>query len=229
MIGRRHAQLERLLSCRSWIELLLESWRQARQAGWEPAELALELQELLNWGASRVQLRLLVLRQLLAHVREVTAMCDAARRFQWAAGNKMTSDSCFYLTAAGARFFTRCQANVVPGDAGSATLAPQWKPGPRELWHGNQIVKRFRQPAHNQERILAAFQEQHWPLRIDDPLPGSAVEPKTRLRAAIRSLNSRQQRRLLRFWADGTGEGVGWEAVNNLRGPFPGQGPLHPR
>jgi hypothetical protein len=73
-------------------------------------------------------------------------------------------------------------------------------------------VKWFRVPAGNQEAILAAFQEQRWPVRIDDPLPcRHGTDPKERLHAAIRRLNGRQLRRLLRFRGDGTGMGVRWE------------------
>jgi hypothetical protein len=57
-----------------------------------------------------------------------------------------------------------------------------------------------------------AFEEEHWPPRIDDPLPKNPeLLPKRRLHDAIKSLNRNQKRSLIRFMGDGTGEGVRWE------------------
>src|SRR5262249_44432444 len=50
---------------------------------------------------------------------------------------------------------------------------PKWDADRRELWYGAVLCKRYRRPAPNQEKILAAFEEDGWPGRIDDPLdPG---------------------------------------------------------
>jgi hypothetical protein len=91
---------------------------------------------------------------------------------------------------------------------------PHWDANSRTLsWQG-QVVKEFRVPADNQELILAAFQEQDWPPRIDDPLPRSkGRDPKVCLRDTIRGLNKRQRLARLRFQADGTGTGVCWRSV----------------
>ncbi|MFO0969647.1 MAG: hypothetical protein U0793_29160 [Gemmataceae bacterium] len=60
--------------------------------------------------------------------------------------------------------------------------------------------------------ILLAFEEEGWPPRLLDPLPGKEnSDPKTRLNQAIRHLNDGQ--RILRFRGDGTGRGILWEAV----------------
>ncbi|MBI1900417.1 MAG: hypothetical protein HYS13_04785 [Planctomycetia bacterium] len=73
------------------------------------------------------------------------------------------------------------------------------------------MVKRFRRPAPNQERILARFEQLGWPERIDDPLPKAGeVVPTQRLHEAVKRLNGAQLRRLLHFWGDGTGRGVCW-------------------
>jgi hypothetical protein len=65
-----------------------------------------------------------------------------------------------------------------------------------------------------QEAILMAFEEEKWPPRIDDPLPGNAdLLPKRRLHDTIKSLNRNQKNCLVRFMGDGTGEGVRWELV----------------
>jgi hypothetical protein len=92
-------------------------------------------------------------------------------------------------------------------------LVPFWNVELRELHLGNILIKRFRRPARNQETILAAFQEDGWPRRIDSPLPScedtSAVD---RLHDGVKKLN-RQTRGLLRFRSDGLGQGVLWEFV----------------
>jgi hypothetical protein len=81
-------------------------------------------------------------------------------------------------------------------------------------------VKQYRVPSPNQEKVLAAFQEEGWPPHIDDPLPPVADEsPKDHLRDTIRSLNSSQKNRVLRFRGDGTGQGILWELVDGRAPP----------
>ena len=81
----------------------------------------------------------------------------------------------------------------------------------RELRLGLVLVKRFRQPAKNQELILAAFQEENWAAHIDDPLPGGDnQDAQDRLHDAVRRLNQ-QKEPLIRFMSDGLGKGITWE------------------
>jgi hypothetical protein len=91
---------------------------------------------------------------------------------------------------------------------------PRWDEQFRELrWQG-ELVKQFRLPAPNQEAILAALEEEGWPIRIDDPLPHLPdLDPQQRLHDTIKKLNLHQHRRLIRFRGDGTGKGIRWEAV----------------
>ena len=97
--------------------------------------------------------------------------------------------------------------------AGNAKILPVWDG--RSLWLGRKLVKRFGQPATSQTLILAAFQEQGWASRIDDPLPGGDnVDPRERLKEAVRGLNRFQKNRLIRFFRDGTGKGVMWELID---------------
>ena len=89
---------------------------------------------------------------------------------------------------------------------------PRWDSVLRELSVGSVIIKRFKQPAPNQELILATFEEQGWPTKVDDPLPPhAALVSKQRLRATIRSMNHRQSRDLIHFFGDGTGTAIRWE------------------
>jgi hypothetical protein len=82
---------------------------------------------------------------------------------------------------------------------------PTWEATPRRLVYRGQVCKQFTKPAPNQERILAAFQEEEWPTGIDDPLPAG------KLSATVESLNDRLQH--IRFRLNGDGTGVCWSPV----------------
>jgi hypothetical protein len=91
-------------------------------------------------------------------------------------------------------------------------LNPHWNVTRRELSLGGRIVKRFRVPARNQERILSVFEEAGWAEHIQDPLPATYdIDAPTRLHDAINRLNRCQINPLLRFRGDGRGTGVLWE------------------
>jgi hypothetical protein len=69
-------------------------------------------------------------------------------------------------------------------------------------------------PSPNQEAILDAFQEEGWPMWIDDPLsPLPDQPPKRRLHDTIKGLNRNREMELIRFRGDGTGQRVAWEIV----------------
>jgi hypothetical protein len=94
------------------------------------------------------------------------------------------------------------------------TLVPVWDAERHQLRVEATIVKEYKLPSPNQETILAAFEEEDWPPRIDDPLPVHPdLDPKRRLHDTIKSLNRNQRSQLLRFMGDGTGEGIRWELV----------------
>jgi hypothetical protein len=105
-------------------------------------------------------------------------------------------------------------ALVSPSRNGST---PSWDKDRRMLRYGTDLVKQFKVPAPNQELVLEAFEEEHWPTRIDDPLPVHAnIDPKRRLHDTINSLNRNQRVTLLRFLGDGSGEGIFWEQCGCL-------------
>jgi hypothetical protein len=89
---------------------------------------------------------------------------------------------------------------------------PHWDRANRVLTLDGRTVKRFRRRATNQEVVLSAFQEEGWPRRIDDPLsPQAEMDPKYRVRFTIQRLNEGRRNRLIRFFADGTGQAICWE------------------
>jgi hypothetical protein len=103
----------------------------------------------------------------------------------------------------------------IGGNGFDETARPIWDKDRRMLRFGAQVVKQFKVPAPNQEIILESFEEDNWPIRIDDPLPRqSAVDPKRRLHDTINSLNRNQRANLLRFTGDGSGEAICWEKMS---------------
>jgi hypothetical protein len=90
------------------------------------------------------------------------------------------------------------------------SACPVWDEDRRELRLGRLVLKRFRRPAKNQEAILAAFEEEGWPTRIDSPITNSNdASAAERVHNAVKRLN-RQVQPFIRFESDGSGEGVTW-------------------
>jgi len=91
---------------------------------------------------------------------------------------------------------------------------PHWDSDTHTLRVGADVVKQFKQPARNQERILATFEEMRWPRHVDDPLPPAGEVPaKVRLRFTIWRLKRRHKKKRLTFSGDGTGEGIFWVPI----------------
>ena len=109
---------------------------------------------------------------------------------------------------------------VGPVEPLSGRHGPEMGPRPPGVALGGVIVKQFKVPAPNQEVILAAFEEESWPVRIDDPLPvHPCIAAKRRLHETITSLNRNQRLRVINFSGDGSGQGVRWEALIQQPGP----------
>jgi hypothetical protein len=90
-------------------------------------------------------------------------------------------------------------------------LVPWYDKDNRVFSWGRHELKRFRQPAGNQELVLCAAEEVVWDRWFDDPLPRRpGTNPKQRLHDTIKDLNRRQLRPLIHFEGDGTGQRVGW-------------------
>jgi hypothetical protein len=191
--------------------LLREAYDQSAQLGYDHWQFAVELDELIRVGLTRTDVRVLVALGLVRHAAEKRHPA-AGRTFRRLGTLRLPRRCCFVLTENGLRHVS---ASCPEGPTRGGTAArPFWDGALRQLcWHG-EVVKRFRQPADNQERVLAAFQEDGWPSRIDDPLPPAAgSDAPGRLRATVKCLN----RGLPavegpRFFADGTGQGVCWSA-----------------
>jgi hypothetical protein len=164
-------------------------------------------------GLRVTDLRWLTDRGLVGHAEELVRRAGR-RRFTSGVGLSVSARSCFVLTAAGLQFCEDAPAAPLIEESGTADHRPCWDGLRRELTWRGQLVKRFRTPAYCQELILAAFQEEGWPFRIDDPLRhrGGRQPPRLRLRDSVRWLNRNQRQARVRFGQDGTGEGVCWAA-----------------
>jgi hypothetical protein len=202
--------------------LLLEAFDFAAELGCDPWDFAVEIAELRSAGLSNNALRWLLGKGFVRHATEVTDPATAARAFRPSAALALAPTTCFVLTEAGVGFALHQATprsrppDLVPPPPGVPAV-PVWDCDRQELRLGRAVVKRFKVPAPNQEVILAAFQEEGWPVRIDDPLtPLPGQDAKRRLHETITSLNRNQKCCLLSFHGDGSGEGVLWEP---LRGP----------
>ncbi len=148
-----------------------------------------------------------------------------SRCFRQVNGPSLTARSCFLLTETGLELAHRFKGAGPSADAATlpaaatdcphtVTLGPHWDPARRELWLGDILVKRLRQPSRYQEPILLEFQREGWPPSIDDPLPyDTEQDPKNRLRQAIHRLNLHQKNNRICFEANGTGERVCWKPL----------------
>jgi hypothetical protein len=166
-------------------------------------------------------LRWLIYSGLVEHGWEVTRAGAKTRSFRPDMGITLSQRSCLVATATGLSLAATCStaaADKRPNRAASALSGPHWDPTRRELRLDGVLVKRFRQPAANQERILSAFQEAGWPPSIEDPLPPDPDQtPERRLNHAIRKLNGCQRNHLIRFEGNGTGGRVVWMRIARHR------------
>ncbi len=89
-------------------------------------------------------------------------------------------------------------------DVSPVPPAPHWDRNRHELRIGQIVVKRFTLPSFDQESVLAAFEEQSWPSRIDNPLRDTnSVVGQTQLPETVRRLNGGHRRSLIQFQCDG--------------------------
>jgi len=217
---------------REALRLLVEARQYAREVDRDIWDFAVEIDTLRQAGCTNSEFRWFVCKGFVDHAKETTLAGEDARTFQRLqrpSGLTFSRRTCFVLTEAGGRFacsvltepsadtpcgLVTCTKSAVAEP--SESTKPTWDRERQELRFGDVVVKQFKVPAANQERILAAFEEEGWPIRIDDPLPpNSEQDSKRRLHDTINSLNRNQKQNLIRFVGDGSGQGVRWELVGN--------------
>ncbi len=96
---------------------------------------------------------------------------------------------------------------------------PVWNKKTCTLHFAGKVIRKVRglKTASNVVRILNEFQDFDWPERIENPLPPGVSG--FRLRETIRTLN--RGLKLVRFRADGSGEGIIWERRYPLGAQLP--------
>ena len=124
---------------------------------------------------------------------------------------RLAPSSCLALTADGATQVAKISGVRALGSLFDAsgkwiidfallrTARPRWDEERRELSFGPLLVKRYRQPARDQELILTAFAEEGWPPRMDDPIAAPASSTRG---GAISK------------------RGPGWPGTTNAQAPF---------
>jgi len=216
----------------SALALLLDASSCAADVGADAWQFSVEINALLRAGLTTSACRWLIAKGLAKHACETTTNNGDRRVFQPCTNLALPKRACFVITDRGItcanellrsgakrhagehRVSTATVPTVRPAleNAEPQPTTPTWDSDRQQLRVGRIIVKEFKVPAANQEAILAAFQEEGWVPRIDDPLtPKLNQDSKRRLHDTINSLNRNQKHSLLRFLGDGKGEGVRWE------------------
>ena len=211
------------------LALLWEAHRFAIEVSRDQWDFAVEIRNLRGAGVNESHLRWLVCQGLIEHAAEITHVRQRGRSFRPTGELIFTDTTCLILTPAGIEFakaslsvevfLATCQDENSGGKPSDVSqngdcAVPHWDSGRHELRLGNQIIKQFKHRSPNQEMILAAFQEEGWPVSVRDPLsPLRDIDSKRRLNDTIKCLNHHQSQELIRFRGDGTGEGIIWERV----------------
>jgi len=205
---------------------LLRARDYAEQLASDPWQLAIEWSVLHADGLERTDVRWLVARGFIEARREISISCAFERSFIVHDVPRLSRDTAFILTDAGAAYCRTLLSSADPiasmlgQQSGSPSPTPNgrpkvidkpsWNKNHRELWYCGKLVKSYRVPARNQELVLNAFEEEHWPDFIDDPLPPTAeIEPYRRLQATVKALNRRRMNDAIDFHTTG-GDRIFW-------------------
>jgi len=197
-------QRELLVRCDgAALELLRRSWYYATDCGCDPDEFAVSLGELGRSGLTHNDAKWL-LRKGFIRLRQSGRRVRAQARW--------TPSTSLVLTDQGFSF-------LAGGDPAPATPTtgipgvPRWDVLNRTLWFDGVLIKRYRVPAENQALVLSSFEEEGWPHHIFDPLPPKqGLNCQRRLHDTINRLNRHQRAQALRFYGNGNGRAICWEA-----------------
>lgn len=101
---------------------------------------------------------------------------------------------------------------TLPDDYERVPDRPNWNRERGELTFTGEVARQIARvnQARNIVLILDAFQEEGWPMRIDDPLPGNGGAE--RLGDTLRRL--REGLSAITFERDGTGQGITWRRLD---------------
>jgi hypothetical protein len=186
----------------------------ASQLGQDIWQFAVEIGQLHAEGLSNTHLRHLLFLGYVEHSQERTPNGAYRRFFKKLETLSLPERTCFVVTEKGWKAAAEeiGDPNLPVSLPGIKSFdVPRWDGTSRQLWWKGLLIKEFHRPACNQETVLAAFEEEGWPLHIDDPLPRTPdIDPKVRLHDTIKYLNRNQLRRAICFRGDGRARGILW-------------------
>jgi hypothetical protein len=220
---------------RAVLALLAKSRQYASSARCDKWQYAEELGSLRATGASNSDLRWLLHKGYVVHREEMTRRGSPSRAFRKLGPLELRERACFVITDSGETLLRRIgEGAAIPRGANGGSTAretialssrratPTWDRLRRELRVGKVLVKCYRCPAPSQELVLAAFQEEGWPFRIDDPLPQHTERDRKQcLHDTIHHLNRNQINAAVHFGGDGTGRGICWQLLDAEPRPRP--------
>jgi hypothetical protein len=141
--------------------------------------------------------------QLRAAERTVTTWYHA---IQWQQHQPVPRDALRQLEAAVALLGNAMRTAPGPAAQPAEPPRPRWVKKDRQLWYGDVLCLQYKRPARYQHLILDAFEEEGWPDRIDNPLPGGkAADTIGDLQDGLRKLQSP-----IVIERDGRGTGFVW-------------------
>jgi hypothetical protein len=208
--AQEHAEM--IHRCQAGLRLLFDGSSYARELGRDRWEFAVEIEFLNAAGLTNNDLRWLAAKGYVEHALETTAK-GKTRRSSPAGRLPLPPGSCFVLTDAGVELTRAVLALPEPAIPQANSDVPHWDAATHSLsWRG-QLIKHFKHEAPFQEAILDAFQASNWSRYVLVALPKEeGINPKVRLRGAIRNLN-RGCGRCIRFTQEGNGGRVAWQPV----------------
>jgi hypothetical protein len=205
-----------------FLNALREAFDYARDLHTSRWEFAVEWDALRRFGVTRSDLRWLSARGLIESGLEVSKPDCQLRSFQHYQRLVVSRRTCFVLTDAGEELLaegllarrSRLEDPDWPtsdslSENDSTAALPQWDHDRQELRLGSTVLRQFKLPSADEERILAAFEERGWPHRIASPLPAEGTNG--RLAECVAALNWRLRRPLLHFDLSEQDREVTWE------------------
>jgi hypothetical protein len=134
----------------------------AEDAEKHPWQFAVDLQSLLKSDCTENGVRWLISKGYLEHAIETTKAKARQRTFSRAKNLHLQPTSCYLLTAQGVAVARQLREGLLVSANGADKIAgkPYWSAETRELRLNGVLLKIFKRPAANQERILTAFEEE---------------------------------------------------------------------
>lgn len=128
---------------------------------------------------------------------------------QFVAANIQALDVLARWTSEAPDLITGGELSIV--GASGEVVKPHWDPEKRVLKFNGEEVRKWKRNAPNCFLVLKAFQEEGWPHRVLDPLPGGKDEQ--RIHSTCKSINSKMSGGL-RISPGGDGESFIWESLS---------------